>query len=114
MPARNAPQKLKQNGEQFMADMHVTPMQLRVLRFVAAWWLVEKDAPRIRDVAWHLNKSLSSANDHIQNLIMREMLHRIPGKKRGLTVTEKGHKVIEQTTKEQLKRKRKRKKNVNA
>ena len=97
-----------------MPEFHVTPMQLRVLRFTEAWWLVEKKAPRGKDIAWHLNKSPGTANEHVQQLLGKGMLHRIPGKNLSLTVTDKGRKVIEETTKEQLKRKRKKKKNANA
>ena len=80
-------------------------MQIRVLRFVAAWWHVEKTAPRIRDVAWHLNKSYSTANFHIKDLITKDMLTRIAGKHRSLTITDKGKKAIGAATERQIGRK---------
>tara|TARA_B100001013_G_scaffold261418_1_gene164113 strand:+ start:178 stop:438 length:261 start_codon:yes stop_codon:yes gene_type:complete len=69
-------------------------MQLRTLRFVAAWWLAHKAAPRSKDIAWHLNKSETTARYHADWLISKGMLYRIPGKKFSLMVTGKGDKAI--------------------
>lgn len=69
-------------------------MQLRTLRFVAAWWLAHGKAPRAKDIGWHLNKSTSTANAHIRELLSKGLLHRTPGKQMSLVVTVKGNNAI--------------------
>lgn len=80
-------------------------MQLRTLRSVAAWWLAHGKAPRGKDIAWHLNKSVSTANVHVRELLAKGLLHRTPGKQFSLVVTGKGSQAIADTTAEQTRRK---------
>lgn len=84
-------------------------MQLRTLRFVAAWWLAHGKAPRGKDIAWHLNKSESTANVHVRELLVRGLLYRTPGKQLSLVVTGKGDVALADASARQRKRKGKRK-----
>lgn len=104
MPALSALQgRVLCGARQLLSELPA--MQLRTLRFVAAWWLAHDKAPRGKDIAWHLNKSESTANDHVRELLAKGLLHRTPGKQLSLVVTDKGSQAIADTTAEQTRRK---------
>ena len=74
----------------------VRPRQIQVLRYISDYWDWHDQAPTGREIAAAFGWHQSSEQFHLDILLGAGMLTRIPGKHRGLTITEAGLGVLNQ------------------
>ena len=73
-----------------MIAMIVRPRQLEVLEYINEYWLEHEQGPTAREIAAEFGWALGTEQFHLAILLKTGMLTRIPGRWRGVTVTEAG------------------------